>query len=754
MIQALVDPNEKTNKALVAILDVSFIHYIDAPSLALLVPILERGLKERSTDVKRRAAQIVGNMASLTDQRDFIPYLVNLLPLLREVLVDPVPEARATSAKALGLMVERMGETSFPGLISELFNIIKSDVAGVDVTGASQGLSEIIFGLGLERLEELLPAIISNLSSSKTYVRKGFMTLLIYLPTTHGAKFEPYLSQIITPILNGIADDFDLVRDTAIKAASIIVKNYSSSAIKLMLPELEKGVVDKYWRIRLSSLNLLGELLFKIGKIASVSDADDEVESSNSESSKKLLVEALGIDHYQKLLCVIYILMSDSHGVVRQAALKIWRSLVSNTPKTVKELLPILISDVVTFLAEDSTEQMSTAARCLAELVKKFGDGILDIIFPILSNLALSDSSSSRKGVCFAISEILNAAGKTIATVFSLQCVPLIRDSLIDEERKVREVAALAFDVLHQNLGGKVIDIILPSLVSQLQLSSESTKQIYALEALKEIMSVRSNIVFPVIIPILLCKPLTSFNIRALGTLISVAGVSINRRLSVVLNSLIDSLYNDKELTLDIKNTLNILAVEVAEDGMSLIMSDLADLITAGGKKQKIACEMVDVIFRENQSLNLDEYIGEWISRLLLLFKLEDPDSISTAWKALDSVIRRIEKPELERFAILTRRAISAATEDLASGETLSGFNLPKGITSCMLIFNQSLTTGSTDNRAQGAMGLGDLVKWTAPESLFPSITGIAGPLIRIIGDRFPSSIKSAILQTIKYFLF
>jgi len=39
-------------------------HSIDAPSLALLVPILGRALKDRAADVKRKSSAITGNMVS------------------------------------------------------------------------------------------------------------------------------------------------------------------------------------------------------------------------------------------------------------------------------------------------------------------------------------------------------------------------------------------------------------------------------------------------------------------------------------------------------------------------------------------------------------------------------------------------------------------------------------------------------------------------------------------------------------------
>ena len=55
----------------------------------------------------------------------------------------------------------------------------------------------------------------------------------------------------------------------------------------------------------------------------------------------------------------------------------------------------------------------------------------------------------------------------------------------------------------------------------------------------------------------------------------------------------------------------------------------------------------------------------------------------------------------------------------------------------------------SAELRELAAEGLGELVEVTGQDALKPYVVQITGPLIRIIGDRFPWQIKAAILRTL-----
>jgi hypothetical protein len=68
LLAAISNPNTATRTALDVLLSTTFVNTVDTASLALIIPVVQRGLRDRSGDVKKRAARIVGNMCALINE--------------------------------------------------------------------------------------------------------------------------------------------------------------------------------------------------------------------------------------------------------------------------------------------------------------------------------------------------------------------------------------------------------------------------------------------------------------------------------------------------------------------------------------------------------------------------------------------------------------------------------------------------------------------------------------------------------------
>jgi len=74
-------------------------------------------------------------------------------------------------------------------------------------------------------------------------------------------------------------------------------------------------------------------------------------------------------------------------------------------------------------------------------------------------------------------------------------------------------------------------------------------------------------------------------------------------------------------------------------------------------------------------------------------------------------------------------------------------------VNSVLPIFREALLNGNTDAKEQAALGLGELIELSNADALKPSVIHITGPLIRILGDRYGSSVKVAVLDTLALLL-
>lgn len=731
LLKALSDPTKYTDDALDSLIKISFVHYIDAPSLALIVRILERGLGDRSA-TKRKAAQIIGSLAHLTDRKDITPHLPILVSGLRLAAVDPVPATRATASKALGSLVEKLGEDTLPDLIPSLMTTLKSESGAGDRLGSAQALSEVLAGLGTGRLEETLPTILQNVTSSKASVREGFMSLFIYLPACFGNSFANYLSKIIPPILSGLADDIESIRETSLRAGRLLVKNFATKAIDLFLPELDRGLADNNYRIRLSSVELVGDLLFNLTGISGNTEQDEDEGTAEAGAS---LLEVLGEEKRNRILSSLYICRCDTSGLVRTAAINVWKALVA-TPRTLKELVPTLTALLIRRLASNNMEQKVIAGNALGELIRKAGEGVLASLLPTLEEgLQSSTDTDNKQGICMALREIISSASQDALEGYEKTLISVVRVALVDKDDEVRDAAAEAFDSLQKMFGKKAVDQVLPYLLNLLRTESEAQTALAALLTLLT-DNTRSNIILPNLIPTLLIAPITSFNAKAVASLAEVAGPAMTRRLPVILNTLMDSIVacRDDELTAELETSFDTILASMDEyDGLNTAMSVMLALVKNDDHRKRAAANMRLSQFFAKTDLDYSRYHPDLIRVLLLSFDDRDSEVVKAAWAALSELTKRLRKEEMEALVISTRIVLQQVG---VAGHNLPGFSLPKGINAILPIFLQGLMNGTADQRTHAALAISDVIDRTSADGLKPFVTQITGPLIRVVSER------------------
>ena len=751
LLSALAEPAKHTDRCLDALMKTSFVHKIDAPSLALIVPVVTRSFEQR-TDTKKSAAQIIGNMLVLTDEKDLKPYLNSIIPGIKSALLDPVPDVRLYSARALGCLVKGIGEID--GLMEWLLQTLISEQSSVDRSGAAQGISEVMVGLGPERLERTMSEVLICLEDDTLlpHIREGYLMLFIYFPMTMKDAFADYIDAILTPILAGLASESEFVRHTSYKAGQRIVQQYADSAINLFLPQLEEGLFDDNHRIRLASCQLLGDLLYKImgvsGKQSTVTG--DEDDNFGTDETKRLIISVLGEERRNRVFSGLYMARSDVALAVRQAGLHIWKIVVTNTPKTLKEILPVLIELILGCLASDSYDKRMVASRTLGDLVKKLSDRILPEVVPILEVALKTDDVIQRQGVCLGLSEIIAATSKEQVEVYSDSLLPAIRSALTDSDPDVRTAAAGTFAALHNVLGTKALDEILSPLLAAME-TLEGEEHEYLIGALQEIMQAKSKVVLPYMVPKLIQKPV---NIGALASLSSVAGTALYEHLDTIITAILEGLceVEESEVEKELEHANLIISSIKEMDGHENTLEILEEMLKSEEVKMRLYSSILVGTLCKNTHLEIEEHITVLWKCLLSQFSDPDKEVVKNCWTAFNTATKRLSSGDQVRLVPDLKMSIYLAIDSKNRRDptyTLPGFCLPKGLATVVALYREGILNGSPELKEQAILGLKEAIQYTDQPALKPSVVQITGPLIRVLGERYTPNIKTACLDTL-----
>jgi len=213
---------------------------------------------------------------------------------------------------------------------------------------------------------------------------------------------------------------------------------------------------------------------------------------------------------------------------------------------------------------------------------------------------------------------------------------------------------------------------------------------------------------------------------------------------------------------------------------VSTLVEEYRSLFTERKTKDNIKVETLSQMtaFLKTTSANVDriDNLDGLITDLLGFYISSNEKLLANSRDTLLALVNRMKKETYPRFVTVLRKALEDLESNLPEtpeeAHVLPGFLQPHGLDPLMPLLLQSLLTvaaapDSSDIlddddddssstmlnpqviREQAASGLGDIIRMTTEEALKPYFVAMIGPLIRVVGDRFASSVKSAILRTL-----
>jgi len=483
LLKAVRDATKHTQDALEKLTHTSFAYAVDSPSLALLMPIVFNGMKDRKIECKKAAMKVIDALCSLImDVKYLAPYAADLLKRLKVYLVYSMPDVRAVAARALGTLYSEMGEEFFPNLLKHLVDGLKvEDVSPHEIAGTARGLCYCAHALGIERTKQLLPNLVKETKSDIANVRVGHYELFVVMPEVFADNFRIHFFKNIFPVvLAGVSDGVLSVQEAAMAASQELVSRHARTDLQFMLPHIMNGVDSKDAKIRTCFLQLIGTLFLNMVIDTNFSQtvkfwghgnqlAEDEIANTATAEQLEIITKAFTEQVRNDTFAKLYLMRSDDSEGVGQMAWRVWHLVVPHERDLLMILLAMLIDDIVKSLQDESNVVRTQGRKSLGHLVLTLGNEGLARIVPMLHKHLESEDWNTRKAVCSGFAEIMRTAGKEDIGQYLNDIIPSVRDLLIDPVAEVRPAAGAAFAQLYKNVGSKAIDRIVPLLIDTLR---------------------------------------------------------------------------------------------------------------------------------------------------------------------------------------------------------------------------------------------------------------------------------------------
>ena len=705
LIKSLSDVSE-LKQGLKVLLETNFMHYMDAASLSLIIPIIEGGLRSRNGETKKMACQVIGGLTSvIRDYKEIMPYIERLTTALKISLFDNIPEVRNIAAQNLGMLCSGVGFKNSQNILDWIEDIMQNSTNLVERAGSVHAFSEVI------KFENYWEGIVDRLAflcvDPNPIKRESYLGLFIYIPVYAKGRFEHHLEKLFPIFLENLSHESEEVRKISIRVMQLIIKEYCKAFMNMLLPPLENGLFNENWRTRASSIVLIGEML-------------ERLVSLGRREGREYINEEMRT----RILASVYVLRTDNTATVHVTAANIWKTMVDNTAKYVIQITPEIVSRLIRIADTNEPEKLSIALNAIQSLMYKYQERVFSDYLKYFA----SHFSSYPKGVGFILRVVCESANKKSISQYSQPIIEMLEQLLKSE------------DPIHLKYAGNIFNDIYNKTIS----NEKSTLDQNSLP----ILLLNKIVEFPKG-----CRELLKFNNPGItSNLIPriMASESRSTVLKEIADLIGDELFRMRELTGMFENILrmqenrgNVLeAIQIVVANLKEKDSIKYALETIEGKLTINDRIRIVHYFCEHTKVDYSPYIQRLIEIILPGLNVDDLETTSIIGPAFKLTIQKVDKEEVHRY-------FEVLKEKLNSCRVVPVFNQPKGLESFLPIFQNTLMYGTQETREMAARGYCDIIQLTDPKPLEGYAVNIAGPLIRVMSDRVEGDIKTGILDAL-----
>jgi hypothetical protein len=298
-------------------------------------------------------------------------------------------------------------------------------------------------------MDEILNHALLLTKDSREYIREGFLSVFVYLPMVLGSKFEPLVPQTVEMVVESISSDKDRIRNLAIKSMKILIQNFLTNDIDVIVTPFFEGAVSENSTRRNSSLILLGDVLDLL---------------HHKEPNREELYNS-----YQRLFAIFYILKNDSVADVRTTATNVFKTFVDNPTRCLQKIYSNLVDCFISLYLRGNDHFSEIADAGLKDFAYKYGDIFASKIVSNASFARNKADSTYKKGICLFFCRFIFFFNQGYLSAERRVCFYEILFTLFSEpEAIIWQEALKGLRVLFEKVGDpKLFDDLLVSSIPE-----------------------------------------------------------------------------------------------------------------------------------------------------------------------------------------------------------------------------------------------------------------------------------------------